>query len=296
MAIKGLPYENLSNYHAVAEENLFALIYAPGYLLGYAEGSLKLVSSCERSRENGWARLERGVRGKGAEAEPALTARWERNWREAWSSSASRLPWSTVSGLAGQGWAGKFPVLVTEQCFSSPCLEPEGFSWPNLNQTSLSVGLMLKSFSLIIFKQVLLRIINVFMRIGNDAVRREKKNLYEKSFRVTFMCIPSWLLFWNCSYSKVFFFFFFSVQLLEAVFLPLSSVVFLVDFKFLSLNSGTTHKEKVVQFRWEGHLRYCFHWENWEGFCSLQRKNTFSQSTACGTSISRTQQPLLIGS
>lgn len=115
-----------------------------------------------------------------------------------------------VSGLAGQGWAGKFPVLVTEQCFSSPCLEPEGFSWPNLNQTSLSVGLMLKSFSLIIFKQVLLRIINVFMRIGNDAVRREKKNLHEKSFQVTFMCIPFWLLFWNCSYSKGFFFFLFS--------------------------------------------------------------------------------------
>lgn len=92
MAIKGLPYENLSNYHAVAEENLFALIYAPGYLLEYAEDSLKLVSSCERSRENGRARLERAVRGKGAEAEPAVTARWERNWREAWNSSASRLP------------------------------------------------------------------------------------------------------------------------------------------------------------------------------------------------------------
>lgn len=52
MAVKVCHYKNLYNYHAVAEENLFVLIYIDGYLLEHAKNPFKLRSNCERGYAN----------------------------------------------------------------------------------------------------------------------------------------------------------------------------------------------------------------------------------------------------
>lgn len=57
MAVKVCHYKKLYNYHAVAEENLFVLIYVSGYLLEYAKNAFKLRSNCE----HGCANKDKGV-------------------------------------------------------------------------------------------------------------------------------------------------------------------------------------------------------------------------------------------
>lgn len=98
----------------------------------------------------------------------------EQGWWEALGRSAVQILEERLSGRTDWGWVGRISFAHYRAFLLLSFPWAWGYSSPNLNKTYLSVVLMLKAFSLIIFKP-LLQIICVCISIWNYAVRKKKK-------------------------------------------------------------------------------------------------------------------------